>query len=1427
MKKSDWIYLAIVAGVMQAPARDFSAPQLQRLPIGFTVSGRSGQGPHFIARTGQVRLMFDQSGFSMKQHRLADPERMRRSGAGPDRKDQAGTVIRRTRADGETRSVQVRFVGAHQAAAEAEQLLPWKSHYFIGNDPSKWQTDVPNYARLRYRNIYDGIDLVYYGHQNGLKYDFIIAPGRDTDQIRIRYSGADRMRLNDRGELELVTDAGTLTEKKPVAYQMNQGRRVEIDVFYVLEGSTVSFGTGPYDTGSELIIDPEIVFSSTIGGQGEDYISGSALDAEGNIVITGNTSSEDLPVSSDALDGTPGSPSDAFVLVLDPSGSEIRYMTYFGGSGGQDYISPPAVDENGRLFFAVNEASPDLPMTHNLSGIDPSDEIDPDRVFAVSLSAGGNRILYASYLGHGSVRGVCVNGSGELYFTGTADRERFPLTLPPAEAPWTSGVLAGLLSPDGSRIMESLLIGPGDGIAVEQDAQQHVFVCGICDSDDFPVTPNAFQTERSGLADIFCARLSPDLASVQAATYIGGSERDVVTDMIIGPDVYLCGWSESPDFPVTDGAYDVTHHAAGQDGFFLKCNAELNGLGFCSFNNETYENRINGMAVSPGGLFLAGVYDGQDSDVSPYPPENAFLKVFDPAGRNLRHRWNFGGGTSDSGKDVLLDDLGNAFLTGITDSDDFPTTGFNFGWYFDIFVVKIGGFSVQIPANIAFIKPGQAGTVWKQGETVPIQWASSGLTGQSVRIEIYRLDTLKQVIASETENDGYKTWQVSSRLGPGGQYRLRIVSLLNPSLDAFSVPFSIETGTVPVLRERTVPCISQVVKPVMDGSLDDPLWHFIDPETLSVGGVPGDYGKPWTDWQDHTVTWRAAWCHETNRLYVAVHVEDDIAGRPDNSAYNSPEQEDCIEFYTDGNFDGGDYWENFDTAQRWFVRKDNLQYLYNYPDLDSYPEPFSLANPAFRCTVNDAGDGSWTCEAEFLIYDRFPDIPKSLEKGDRIGWDIWYNDSDNENKSGSTYVIDRQSGWNYAGKAWRNADYFGSLALGDLVDIPYVAMAYPDSTVQQFNKNEIVEIVWESSAVSGPEVSLMLMDGDAMSASIADSALNDGSYLWMVHDSIPSGAAYRIRVASLQFDFVSSLSESFQVTDAPGFHVISPSGDSLCWQTGSVMNVQWISAGETGDVALSLTRNGTPVLTLSDSTGNDGQFEWAIPVWLPSDNRYRIEIASRSDAGIRGQSRYAFCVQQMPAVQVLRPESGASYTFQDSVLIEWETFGPVGPRARIDLYEGDWYLMTIADSASMDAPYRWGIPNTLEPGHDFRIRVGDAGDGRISAFSSGQFTLSDESVVKTRPLPVRHRLLPCQPNPFNPVTLIRYETASGTRVRIRIYNIVGRTVCTLADCFMEAGAHRIPWTGRNDRGLMVDSGIYIVECVLGNDVYRQKVMLVR
>jgi hypothetical protein len=316
--------------------------------------------------------------------------------------------------------------GNRQARASARRELPGVSNYLIGNDPSRWVTGVSGFGEVEYRGVYRGVDVVYYGNQQKLEFDFVVAPAASSDGIALAFDGASGVSVDPGGDLVIATDGGNLVQYRPDIYQDVQGARRAIRGGYVIRrDGTVGFRLGKYDRRLPLIIDPTLSYATYLGGVNQERGNGVAIDSIGNVIVAGATYSPDFPVLNAVQPQQNGS-GDAFVVKLNPDGNAIVYSTYFGGTG-NDIANAVGVDGSGNAYVAGQTSSWDLPGSRNIGPINRSLS-----GFVLKLDPAGG-LAYATRFGGsagGAATGIAVDVSGRAHVVGWTSSADFPVVNP-------------------------------------------------------------------------------------------------------------------------------------------------------------------------------------------------------------------------------------------------------------------------------------------------------------------------------------------------------------------------------------------------------------------------------------------------------------------------------------------------------------------------------------------------------------------------------------------------------------------------------------------------------------------------------------------------------------------------------------------------------------------------------------------------------------------------------------------------------------------------------------------------------------------------------------------------------------------------------------------------------------------------------------
>ncbi|HEV2381740.1 MAG TPA: SBBP repeat-containing protein [Terriglobia bacterium] len=629
------------------------------LPLSFEANqGQTDSDVRFLAHGPGYSLFLtaDEAVLALRSHQSRGISRQLHRGTNEDRQS--------------AHAVQMKLVGANaNVSVRGIDQLPGKINYFIGNDPKKWRTGVPTYGKVKYESVYPGIDLVYYGNQGHLEYDFVVAPGADPGAIRLALESAtaggsgqpatgDRqaetrnvsfkgrngaslsgsrfsrssLSLAASGDLIVKLDGGELRFHKPVIYQpeatSNSGLRSEklpIEGHYRVAGHQVSLEVSNYDHSRPLIIDPVLSYSTYLGGTGQDIAYGIAVDGSGAAYITGVTGSLNFPVKS-AEQSTENGSASAFVAKLNSTGSGLIYSTYLGGSG-SDSASAIAIDSTGNAYVAGSTSSVDFPVTAGVFQGTFGGVMD---AFIAKLNPTGSSLVYATYLGGSATdlgQGIAINSAGDAYVTGSTQSPDFPTANPlqigngsctvinTVQTCSADAFVAEVNSAATALVYSTYLGGSStdSGQAIAVDPAGNAVIAGYTYSSNFP-TQSPFQPATGGGIDAFLTELDPSGTNFVFSTYLGGNGQDQAFGLALdnSGNIYVTGGTQSADFPTTPGAFQSTYGGSG-DAFLSKLSPNANALLYSTFIGGTGADQGNGVAVdSAGDTVVVGVTQSTD-----------------------------------------------------------------------------------------------------------------------------------------------------------------------------------------------------------------------------------------------------------------------------------------------------------------------------------------------------------------------------------------------------------------------------------------------------------------------------------------------------------------------------------------------------------------------------------------------------------------------------------------------------------------------------------------------------------------------------------------------------------------------------------------------------------------------------------------------
>ncbi len=657
-----------------------------KLPLSFELNqGQTSKEVKFLTRgpgytlflTGQDALLS-----------LSSPKVEVRGGSGRQGHSPAATAEKR---EITTNVLRMTLLNASQAAEPTGvDELPGKVNYFIGSDPKKWRSNIPTYAKVRFRNVYPGVDVVYYGREGQLEYDFVVQPGADPSVIALSFEGgSDRwrmpgLRMDKAGDVLIAGGSNVIRLTKPVIYQPKLSTTgpssqsaarsaTSVDGRFVLTASNrVRFQLGPYDKSQPLVIDPGLVYSTFLGFQGSG--SSLAVDSSGNLFITGPTNQPHFPTTPGASNTTGGV---AFVAKVNSTGSALLYSTYFGGttSSGIGGESGPflALDSSDNVYLTGYTTAADFPVTpgafqtklSNTTGSTP---------FVSKLNSAGSKLVYSTYLGGKTGinvgYAVTVDSAGDAYVVGLASGNDFPTTPGAFQTVNNGGASPGIsgdafvteLKPDGSGLVFSTFLGGTTGgnfaSSVVVDSTGAIYVAGGTAATDFP-TKNPYQATLSGTGfDGFLTKFAAGGSTLDYSTYFGsaGSNQGAT----------VAGVDALGDAYVAGGAVYAKFNATGS-ALIYSAPALPAGNGFAVDGSENiYVAGQGNTAGLPVANAIQDTYNGGN---------DCYIGVVNLKTSALVFGSYLGGSEREFGCGAALDSTGHVYVTGWTASVNFPLLG--------------------------------------------------------------------------------------------------------------------------------------------------------------------------------------------------------------------------------------------------------------------------------------------------------------------------------------------------------------------------------------------------------------------------------------------------------------------------------------------------------------------------------------------------------------------------------------------------------------------------------------------------------------------------------------------------------------------------------------------------------------------------------
>ncbi|MFW9887740.1 MAG: SBBP repeat-containing protein [Candidatus Thorarchaeota archaeon] len=570
------------------------------------------------------------------------------------------------------------FVGADDVMPVCTDEVSRHNSYFLGDRGT--YTGIRGYSQITYEELWPGIDLYYHATIDGVKYEFHVAAGRNPTDIRVQCEGHDSLVIGE-SVVRISKDNGTIVDEGLLAFQ----NLTDIDVTFSSHDShTFGFNVGDYDGSHELIIDP-LVYSTFIGGSGDDGTTSVAVDSSGNAFVAGYTSSSNFPAFN-AYNSTYGGEGDCFVFKLSADGSALVYSVIIGGCK-NDMATSVAVDPNDNAYVTGQTDSPDFPTVNSYDNTKGNEK----DCFVFKLSPDGSTLLFSTYIGgdrNDRANCIAIDFSGNAFVAGYTSSSNFPIFNAYNSTYGGEGdCFVFKLSADGSTLHYTTFIGGGrydEANCIAIDLSGNAYVTGETRSPNFP-TINAYNSTYGGNFDCFVLKLSANGSTLYCSTFIGGSGHDEATSVAVDSsgNAFVAGYTSSPNFP-TFNAYNSTYGGEG-DCFVFKLSPDGSTLLYSTYIGGDFYDWAASIAVDRiGNAYIAGVTSSSNfptlyaynqtygGGLPWWPIFDCFVIKLSKFG-SLLYSTYIGGWSSDEANCITVDAFGYVYVTGHTYSEDFPT----------------------------------------------------------------------------------------------------------------------------------------------------------------------------------------------------------------------------------------------------------------------------------------------------------------------------------------------------------------------------------------------------------------------------------------------------------------------------------------------------------------------------------------------------------------------------------------------------------------------------------------------------------------------------------------------------------------------------------------------------------------------------------
>ena len=1196
----------------------------------------------------------------------------------------------------------------------------YKVNFLKGNDPSGWHGHVPTSRAVLYKGLYKNIDLKVYGIEKQIEYDWIVKPGGNPEEIRFQYLNVKNTRLDDEGNLIILTDFGELIHRKPVSYQMRTargakrnaqdacpGERRNINVtFKKIDKNIYGFAVGEYDSRYELIIDPVVLaYSTYLGGQYDDEARGIVLDGSGYLYVVGTTYSWDFPVLNQFQSDQPNY--DAFVSKLDTSSSGtacLLYSTYLGGNY-EDYGLGIALDSSGFVYVTGITRSSDFPILNQFSTKPPYSSWDHSRdAFVTKLDitqSGAAALLYSTYLGgqdddYGWK--ISADNTGKVIVAGMTESDNFPILNQFQTRQYMRDAFVAKLDTTQSGedcLLYSTYLGSTSEEylnAMAVDSSGYVYVAGYTASSDFP-TRNQFQDDQWG-NDGFFTKIDPSQSgdnSLLYSTYVGGGDTDACQAVAVDNNgiATIGGNTYSPDFPLLNSYQNYNPRG---DAFIMKLDTLESGTNCLLYSTYLGGSEAEGIyAVAldgSGNIYAAGVtYSTDFPTLYPYqtdqPERDGMVLKLDPSQSGtdaLLYSTYLGGNGLEYPLSIALDGGGDVYVAGYTESTDFPSLNQyrDYSGESDAFITRLyfqtsPTVTTDEVSSITFTSASGGGNVTSDGR--------AAVTARGV------------------------CWSTSE----------------NPTTDDDHTTDGSGTGSFTSSLTNLTPDTVYYVRAYATNSVGTAYGNQVSFETLepTITVTSPNGGESWIVGTVHNITWTS----------------DGVEGNI-KIEYSANNGDSWTEIIASTENDGTYPWTVPDAVSN--------QCLVRVSETDGSPADtsdtvFTILPPSITVTSPNGGE-NWEINSQQTL--------TWTSTGTVGNVKIEYSTN-----NGGDWTVIIAAAENDGTHPWTVPDTASNQCLirisesdgspSDTSDAVFTIYS-PSLTVtspnggENWNVDSSQVITWTSQGTVGNVMIDYSINNGGSWITIVQSTENDGSYNWNV-PATPSDNCL-VRVSEMDGDGSPS-----DVSDAV-FSIVSPVTGSITlrspnggetWSAGSTREIKWNSTGDINYVTIKYsTDNGTTWKTIAKNTANSHSYNWVVPETVSDRCLVRVS-ANDTDLDPKpsdvSDAVFSIILPSAHIIRVTSPNGGEQLVVGSRFTITWYATNSRAEAIIEYSIDGGQNWREITPSTENDGEYDWTVPDA--PSDNCLVRISETG-GQPLDISDAVFSIVQPSpgdIIVTSP----------------------------------------------------------------------------------------------